>query len=466
MALGTLARKHVLIIVQNLPVPLDRRVWLECQALVKAGYEVSVICPKGPGDPSREVLDGVWLYKYRPPAQANGFAGYINEFVYCWLRTALLFVRIFATRPFSVVQACNPPDTYAPLGLLGRLVGARFVYDQHDLCPEIYLARFEKPSTKIFKALLGLERVTYRAAHHVISTNESYREIAMQRGRRTPDNTTVVRSGPDTTRMKPGPARPELRLGREHLVCYLGIMGPQDGVDIVLRVMDVIVHKLGRTDVSAALLGFGDCLEELRALCTELDLDDYVTFTGRADPEMIRDYLSTASVGLSPDPFNELNNISTMNKTMEYMAHQLPVVTFDLAETRVSAGDSAVYVESGEVVAFATAVCDLLDDPERRRELGERGRRRAVDVLDWAAQAAAYISVYDRLHGITRPEPAGAAVVTGAASLTALTAAGLTAAGNVPAGNVPARSIPIPTHQADDPAVEAAGSPAGQVLRP
>ncbi|WP_242666406.1 MULTISPECIES: glycosyltransferase family 4 protein [Parafrankia] len=441
MALGTLARKHVLIIVQNLPVPLDRRVWLECQALVRSGYQVSVICPKGPGDPSRELLDGVWLYKYRPPAQANGFASYINEFVYCWLRTALLFARIFLTRPFSVVQACNPPDTYAPLGLIARLLGVRFVYDQHDLCPEIYLARFEKPSKKIFKALLGLERATYRVADHVISTNESYRAIAMRRGHRTLENTTVVRSGPDTTRMKPGPAQPELRLGREHLVCYLGIMGPQDGVDIVLRAMDVIVHKFGRKDVSAALLGFGDCLEELRRLCTELDLDDYVTFTGRADANMIRDYLSTAAVGLSPDPYNELNDISTMNKTMEYMAHQLPVVTFDLAETRVSAADSAVYVEPGDITAFATAVCELLDDADRRSELGERGRRRAVEVLDWAAQARAYVSVYDRLHGITRSDGTSAA----------------------PAPSV---RVPTPALASKGSEVEAAGSSAGQALRP
>ncbi|WP_235498481.1 glycosyltransferase [Frankia sp. R43] len=205
--------------------------------------------------------------------------------------------------------------------------------------------------------------------------------------------------------------------------------------------MDVIVHKFGRKDVSAALLGFGDCLEELRRLCTELDLDDYVTFTGRADANMIRDYLSTAAVGLSPDPYNELNDISTMNKTMEYMAHQLPVVTFDLAETRVSAADSAVYVEPGDITAFATAVCELLDDADRRSELGERGRRRAVEVLDWAAQARAYVSVYDRLHGITRSDGTSA----------------------VPAPSV---RVPTPARVSKGSEVEAAGSSAGQALRP
>ncbi|WP_241834907.1 glycosyltransferase family 4 protein [Pseudofrankia asymbiotica] len=410
-------RKHVLIIVQNLPVPLDRRVWLECQALVKVGYEVSVICPKGPGDPPKELLDGVWIYKYEPPAQASGFLGYLNEFIYCWFRVAFLAFRLFATRPFSAIQACNPPDTYAPLALLFRPFGVRFVYDQHDLCPEIYLARFAKPSKKIFKVLLGLERLTYRAAHQVISTNESYRAIAIRRGHRTLENTTVVRSGPDTTRMKPGPERPELRRGREHLICYLGIMGPQDGVDVVLRAMDIIVHKFGRTDVGAALLGFGDCLEELRALSTELGLDDYVTFTGRADSEMIRDYLSTAAVGVGPDPLNELNNFSTMNKIMEYMAHQLPVVTFDLVETRVSALEAAVYVEPGDLLGFATAISDVIDDPDRRRELGELGRRRAVEVLDWSAQARAYVDVYDRVHGLAKraypavPEPSPAVPV-------------------------------------------------------
>jgi glycosyltransferase involved in cell wall biosynthesis len=384
---------------------LDRRVWLECKALVAAGYTVSVICPKGPGDPGRELLDGVWLYKYKTPAQANGLAGYANEFVSCWLRTASLSLRIFSTRPFSAIQACNPPDTYALLALLYRPFGVRFVYDQHDLCPEIYLARFERTSKAIFKTLLLLERITYRSAHHVISTNESYRAIAMRRGARTQKDTTVVRSGPDTRRMRPGEPRPELRRGRRHLICYLGIMGPQDGVDIVLRAMEIIVYKFGRTDVHAALLGFGDCLEDLKRLSSELKLDQYVTFTGRADARMIGDYLSTADLGLCPDPLNELNDVSTMNKTMEYMAYQLPVVTFELAETRVSAGDAAAYVPPGEVKTFATVVSELLDQPERRALLGERGRRRAVELLDWSAQAPGYVGVFDLIHQIGASPP-------------------------------------------------------------
>lgn len=407
--------KHVLIVVQNLPVPLDRRVWLECQALVEAGYRVSVICPKGPGDPAYAELDGVRLHKYEPASPAAGFAGYLWEFGYSWLRTARLAAGVWRRDRFDVLQACNPPDTYWALALLFRRRGVRFVYDQHDLNPEVFRSRFGEPSGLAgrlqYAALLWLERRTYRTAHHVVSTNESYREVALTRGGRRPADVTVVRSGPDTTRMRPVRGRPELRGGRRQLAVYLGIMGPQDGVDLVLRALDVLVHRMGRTDLHVALLGFGDCLDELRALSTELGLDDHVTFTGRADPRMVAEYLSSADVGLSPDPKSPLNDVSTMNKTMEYMSYALPVVTFDLRETRVSAGDAARYVPftgdpAVDVPAYAAAVAELLDDREERVARGVAGRRRAAAELDWAPQRARYVGVFDQLLGVTRDRPA------------------------------------------------------------
>lgn len=407
--------KHVLIVVQNLPVPLDRRVWLECRALVEAGYRVSVICPKGPGDPAYAELDGVRLHKYEPASPAAGFAGYLWEFGYSWLRTARLAAGVWRRDRFDVLQACNPPDTYWALALLFRPRGVRFVYDQHDLNPEVFRSRFGEPSGLAgrlqYAALLWLERRTYRTAHHVVSTNESYREVALTRGGRRPADVTVVRSGPDTTRMRPVRGRPELRGGRRQLAVYLGIMGPQDGVDLVLRALDVLVHRMGRTDLHVALLGFGDCLDELRALSTELGLDDHVTFTGRADPRMVAEYLSSADVGLSPDPKSPLNDVSTMNKTMEYMSYALPVVTFDLRETRVSAGDAARYVPftgdpAVDVPAYAAAVAELLDDREERVARGVAGRRRAAAELDWAPQRARYVGVFDQLLGVTRDRPA------------------------------------------------------------
>jgi glycosyltransferase involved in cell wall biosynthesis len=393
---------HVLIIVQNLPVPLDRRVWLECQALVAGGYEVSVICPKGPGDPSRQLIDGVHIYKYRPAPEAKGLAGFALEFGYSWLRTAQLSWSVWRRRPFNIIQACNPPDTYWLLARLWRPLGVKFVFDQHDLNPELFRSRFGEPKDAAhrleLRGLKWLERMTYRAAHRVISTNESYKWIAIKRGARKPEDVTVVRSGPDTRIMRPvypTGTRPE----KQFSLVYLGIMGPQDNVDLVLDVMEHLVHKRGREDVRATLLGFGDCLEDLRRRCSELDLDDCVTFTGRADRTMIADHLSIADIGLSPDLKTPLNDVSTMNKTMEYMAYALPSVSFDLVETKVSGGNAVIYVPPGDVEAFADAVEQLLDDPALRVAMGKRARARVAQVLDWRPQAQAYVEVFDDLSG-------------------------------------------------------------------
>jgi glycosyltransferase involved in cell wall biosynthesis len=394
----------VLIIVQNLPVPLDRRVWLECCALVEAGYGVSVICPKGPGEPSFQLIDGVHIHKYAPPRPAAGVLGYLVEFVYCWVRTALLSVRVLRREGFDIVQACNPPDTYFLLARLYRLLGKRFVYDQHDLNPEVFLARFGEPRTFSAKAQLSflrrLEAWTYRTAHHVVVTNESYRRVAIERGGVPKDRVTVVRSAPDTSRMRPVPPHEPLRGGARYLVAYLGIMGPQDGVDLLLRAWAHLTGALGRDDAHLALLGFGDCLDDLRRLADDLGISDRVTFTGRVGPEAIAAYLSTADLGVCPDPSNPLNDVSTMNKVLEYMAYAVPVVAFDLPETRVSAGDAAVYVPSPDPTALARAVDGLLADDEARMRLAVQARRRVRTLHDWQAQQERYVTVYEALLGV------------------------------------------------------------------
>jgi glycosyltransferase involved in cell wall biosynthesis len=395
------ARTRVLIIVQNLPVPLDRRVWLECQALRAQGYEVSVICPKGPGDPAFQEIDGVHIYKYAPAPEAKGLLGFALEFTYSWLRTAWLSLRVRRRHGFDVIQACNPPDTYWLLALLWRLAGVRFVFDQHDLNPELYISRFGKPTGIGGRMQLGglvlLERNTYRMADRVISTNGSYKGIAERRGKLRPDLVTVVRSGPDTTVMRPVYPDPAIRAGADHVLAYIGIMGPQDGVENILAVMDELVHVRGRTGVRAVLMGFGDCLEDLKREATERGLDDNVVFTGRVGPAQIAQHLSSADLGLGPDLNTPLNNVSTMNKTMEYMAYGVPSVSFDLVETRVSAGDTGVFVPSGDITGFADAVEALLDDPDRRVELGLAARRRVAAELDWKPQAEAYVGVFDGL---------------------------------------------------------------------
>ena len=395
-------RPRVLIIVQNLPVPFDRRVWLECQALNSAGYEVTVICPKGRNDPGRQVLDGVTILKYRPFAPGGRAVGFLAEYAYSFLATAALMVRARRQGRFEVLQACNPPDIFWPLArLLRRRDGTRFVFDHHDLCPELYDSRFAQGRSLPRRGLVALERATFRTADHVVSTNASYAEIALRRGGRSPADVTVVRTGPDPARMRPRQPVPALRRGREHLVAYLGVMGPQDGVDLAVRAAAHIVHALHREDVSFTFMGAGDCYDEIVALRDALGLRSYLELPGRVPDDTVTDVLSTAEVGLSPDPSNPLNDVSTMNKTLEYMAFGLPVVAFDLKETRVSADGAGRYVASGDVAAYAGAIVQLLADPVTRGQMGREARRRIENELGWPHQRDAYVFVFDRLAGRT-----------------------------------------------------------------
>jgi glycosyltransferase involved in cell wall biosynthesis len=399
---------RVLIIVQNLPVPFDRRVWLECQALLGDGYQVAVVCPKGEGDPSYQVIDTVEVYKYRPYAPGGSKIGFITEYAYSFLATAWLTLKARRSGRFAVLQACNPPDIFWPIALaLRALDRTRFIFDHHDLCPELYESRFPDGPKLPYRMLRALERRTHRTADHVISTNDSYREVAITRSGKRAADVTIVRTGPDPQRLRRGEPHPELRRGRRFLAAYIGVMGPQDGVDIVVRAADVVVHQLGRDDIAFTLIGKGDCFDELVALRDELGLAGHVEFTGRAPDELVGRILSTADVGLSPDPKNPLNDVSTMNKTMEYMAFELPVVAFDLRETRVSAGDAGVYVEPNDVHKYAAAIVALMDDEPRRAMLGKLGRARVEQELAWGHQARAYLGVYRRVTG-NGPAPARA----------------------------------------------------------
>lgn len=393
-------RPRVLIIVQNLPVPFDRRVWLECTALTAAGYDVTVICPKGKDDPTRDVVDGVTLLKYRPYAPGDRALGFVGEYAYSFLATARLALQARREGPFDVVQACNPPDIFWPIARwLRRRDGSRFVFDHHDLCPELYDSRFPHGARLPRRGLVALENATFRAADHAVATNSSYAEIAMSRGEKRPADVTIVRTGPDPERLRRRAPVAALRHGRRHLVAYVGVMGPQDGVDHAILAAAHVVHKLGRTDVSFTLMGSGDCYPQLVALRDELGLREYVELPGRVPDETLIDVLSTADVGLSPDPKNPLNDVSTMNKTLEYMAFGLPVVAFDLVETRVSAGPAAVYVPAGDVAGYAQAIVELLDHEDARAAMSRHGRLRIETELGWPHQREAYVRVYDRLVG-------------------------------------------------------------------
>jgi glycosyltransferase involved in cell wall biosynthesis len=402
---------RVLIIVQNLPVPRDRRVWRQCQALVADGHEVSVICPRGPGQPAREKLDGVRLYRYPAPKTGSTSRDYLREYTWSLLATMARILQVGVGGGFDVVQACNPPDIFVTVAAPFRLAGKRLVFDQHDLCPELYAARFGRSSGAAYRGMLLLERLSYLLSDHVIVTNESYRRVAMSRGRRRPESVTVVRNGPELARMRRRAPRTELKQGRTHLCCYLGVMGPQDGVDLALQALHHLVHQLGRTDCHFAFIGDGDTNQFLRRLARELRVDEWVTFTGFLDGEIVFDYLSTAEVGLCPDPLSPFNDVSTMNKTLEYMAFELPVVAFDLLETRRSAGAAALYAPPNDVRAYAELLHRLLDDPALRAEMGRIGRRRIVTSLAWDHQRPGYLELYRRLlsaPGARPPRPAAA----------------------------------------------------------
>jgi glycosyltransferase involved in cell wall biosynthesis len=384
---------RVLVVIQNMGYAYDRRVQNEAQALLAAGIGVTVVCPKArPDEPDVHEVDGVLVRSYPELGVTSGVLSYVREFVLAWLLTARLTWRAHRAEGFDVLQACNPPDTYWALALLWRLAGKRFVFDQHDLNPEVFEDRFGRTGVRdrvLHRLLLLLERASYATADHVVVPNESYREVATTRGRVPRLRTTVVMSTPDHRTMRRTEPRPGARGGAAHLVAYVGIMGPQDGVDRLLRAARVLEDR-GRSDVRFVLMGYGDCLEALRQQSHELGLDDVVTFTGRVGQDEVRAWLSSADLGVTPDPLTPFTDRSTMNKTLEYMACELPTVATDLRETRRSAGDAAVYVRTEE--DMATAIADLLDDPERRARMGAVGRARICGELAWDGFARAYVA--------------------------------------------------------------------------
>lgn len=393
-----MSKPHVLIIVQNLSVPYDRRVWLECNSLINDGFDVSVICPRSPGDSKRETLDSVHIYRYAPAPITSGVFSFLLEFTYCFIRTFILSLKIHARNRVDVVQTCNPPDTYWALGLFFRVFGATFVYDQHDLCPEIFDARFGNDTGLIKKllrkGLIWCEKCNYSTAVKVISTNASYRELALDRGKKRPEDVTIVRSGPNPDRLYPIDVDPDLLKDHKHLLVYIGVMGPQDRVDIALDALNIIVHEMERGDIALALLGDGDCFGELKKQSSTLGLEQYVTFTGRANDEVIRRYFSSATLGIAPDPATPFNSHSTHNKIMEYMIFSLPVVAFNLKET-IKSGQQAVAVvqDNADPKAMAKKIIELIDDETKRKEMGDFGRERVLNELIWDHQAGAYVSV-------------------------------------------------------------------------
>jgi glycosyltransferase involved in cell wall biosynthesis len=385
---------RVLIIVENLPCPFDRRVWQEALALKADGHEVSIICPKGRGyDASYELLDGVHIYRHPLPVEADSALTYGLEYALALLMEFWLALRVALTRGFDVIHGCNPPDTIFLIARFFKLFGKRFIFDHHDINPELYEAKFGRRDGW-YRLLLRFERWTFATADVSIATNESYRRIAIERGGMAPTRVFVVRSGADLSRVKLLPPRPELRRGKRFLVGYVGVMGKQEGLDLLLESIVYLRQTLKRDDVHFTLVGDGTELGALRQLSRELGVDDCVEFTGRLPDTALWEIMSTADVCVNPDRANEMNDKSTMNKILEYMALGKPILQFDLTEGRFSAGEASAYARKNDVADFATKLAELLDDPARRDAMGAIGRRRVESGLAWHHQVPQLLAAY------------------------------------------------------------------------
>lgn len=391
------AGRKVLIIVENLPSPFDRRVWNEATTLQKAGYSVSIICPTGKGYTSKyECLENIHIHRFSLPIEADTALGYLLEYSSALISQFYLSMKVHFKHGFNIIHACNPPDNIFLIGAVYKIFGKKFLFDHHDINPEFYEAKFGRRDF-FYKLMLWSERLTFRLADVSIATNESYREIAIERGGMNPDNVFVVRSGPNLDRLKVIPPVKRLKNGRRYLVGYVGVMGKVEGIDHLLRAVEYIVKYMKRTDIQFGLVGGGTELAAMTVLARELEIADFVTFTGRVPDKDVLEMLNTADVCVNPDVANDVNDKSTMNKIMEYMALSKPIVQYDLKEGRVSAQSASLYAVKNDPFDMARKIVELLDDSEARQRMGIFGQRRVRDNLAWAYEAPKLLAAYEAI---------------------------------------------------------------------
>ncbi|TFW21158.1 glycosyltransferase WbuB [Massilia arenosa] len=402
-------KRKVLVLVENLPSPFDRRVWQESTTLHAHGYEVSIICPTGKGyEKHYEEIDGIHIYRYDLPLEAEGAKGYLVEYSAALFHTFRLAWKVLFRHGFDAIHACNPPDLLFLIGGFFKLfAGKRFLFDHHDINPELYEAKFGKRDF-FYKLMVLFERWSFKTADVSIATNESYKRIAIERGGMDPDKVYVVRSGPKLDRLRQLPPKPELKKGAQYLVGYVGVMGAQEGIDLLLQSARHLIVDMGRKDVHFGLVGGGTSLEQMKQMAADLGIAEHVTFTGRVPDQDLLEMLNTSDVCVNPDVANDMNDKSTMNKIMEYMALGKPIVQFDLVEGKFSAQQASLYANKNDPVDMARKIAELLDDPEARRRMGEFGRNRVINELEWVYEEPKLLAAYDRLFGepnAARPAP-------------------------------------------------------------
>jgi glycosyltransferase involved in cell wall biosynthesis len=387
--------KHILIVVENLPLPFDRRVWQEANTFKEHGAEVSIICPKMKGYTEKyECLNGIHIYRHHLPPEADGAWGYLREYSAALFWEFVLSWKIYFKKRFHVIQGCNPPDLIFLVAIFFKIFGVKYVFDHHDINPELYIAKYNKKGF-FYNFLLLVERLTFKAANFSIATNESYKKIAIERGGMPADKVTVIRSGPKLDRLKLTAGNIVYKKGRTFLIGYVGVIGEQEGIDLLLYSAQKIIAK--RQDVQFAIVGGGTEVENLKVLAQKLGLEDYVDFYGRVDDATLVDVLNTADVCVNPDKPTEMNNLSTMNKIMEYMALKKPIVQYDLKEGRFSAQDASLYADEKDPDDFANKICLLLDNPAERARMSEFGYNRVVNELSWEFESEKLIDFYKKV---------------------------------------------------------------------
>lgn len=388
--------RRVLIVVENLPVPFDRRVWSEATELVRAGYTVSVICPMGKGqDAPYEELEGVHVYRHPLPPEGNGAWGYLREYSAALWHELRLAFKVRRERGIDILQGCNPPDLIFLIAWALRPWGVRYLFDHHDVCPELYEAKFGRKGA-FWRLMRLFEWLTFKTAAVSIATNESFAAIARRRGGMAGKDVFVVRSAPRVEKFRIGPGNPAWKKGARHLIGYVGVIGQQEGMDLLVAAAEHLIRTLGRADVQFAIVGFGPHLPVVEADVAQRGLEAHFTFTGPKYGDELLEILNTADLCVSPDPKNAMNDISTMNKVVEYMTLAKPSVQFDLTEGRASAGDASLYADANDPVDFAEKIAWLMDHPEEGAAMGARGRQRVLEELSWAYSAPRLLAAYDR----------------------------------------------------------------------
>lgn len=387
--------RHILIIVENLPVPFDRRVWQEANTFKDNGSKVSIICPKMKDyTASFEIINGIEIYRHPLPLEARGAIGYLFEYSCALFWEFILSWKIYFKKKFHVIHGCNPPDLIFLVALCFKILGVKYVFDHHDINPELYIAKYNKKGL-FFKMMLLFERLTFATADFSIATNESYKEIAIRRGKMSEDKIQVIRSGPKLERLKLLPPDIKYLKGRKFLVGYVGVIGDQEGIDLLLESVKYIISS--RQDIQFAIIGGGTDLEKLILLSERMGLKEFVDFYGRVPDDLMVAILNTADVCVNPDKPSEMNNLSTMNKIMEYMALRKPVVQYDLKEGRFSAQEASLYAKCGDTIDFADKIMQLIDNHELRVNMSEYGYNRVINELSWDYESVKLTRFYDRV---------------------------------------------------------------------